>query len=248
MTLDEMKEYVRGKNVILVGNSLDAFEKNHGDFIDGHDVVVRFGKGLTDGIVADKIGSRTDIWVTGQLRMQTVRFVNKSTHILFNESLYNHEIGRPTVPHLSLYTQAEIDAIAAEYNLPEAKRLSAGAITGHWFYNVCNTWNTLTFKNFDVFTKALKFKTSHSVDISDGVQYTGSWHLPLLRKETIDPNYSIEDGNPAHDTATEVAMYQDLLQDGNVIWSGEPPAVKTQELKQDALVLWTRGRARIEEE
>lgn len=44
MTLDEMKEFIRGKNVILVGNSLDSLELNHGDWIDGHDVVVRFGK------------------------------------------------------------------------------------------------------------------------------------------------------------------------------------------------------------
>lgn len=246
MTLDEMKEFIRGKNVILVGNSLDSLELNHGDWIDGHDVVVRFGKGLTDGIIADKIGARTDIWVTGQLRIKTAQFVNKNTKVLFNESLYNPALGRPLIPHLSMYTDQEIDAIARANNVAADKRLSAGAITGHWFVNVCNTWNTLTFKNFDAFQKVIKFRATISNDIPAGDQHTASWHLPILRPEHVDADYQVSDGtHPAHDIAAEIRLYKEFLTDGNVKWHGGDLDAGPS-LFQDALCLWTRGRSRID--
>lgn len=245
MTLDEMKDYVRGKDVILVGNSLDSLELNHGDWIDGHDVVVRFGKGLTDGIIADKIGARTDIWVTGQLRLKTAQFVNKNTKVLFNESLYNPALGRPLIPYLSMYTATEILDIATANNVDPTKRLSAGLITGHWFVNVCNTWNTLTFKNFDAFKKQIKFTADLSSDIDAGNQYASSWHLPLLRPEYVNPEHQIADGSPAHDSAAEVRIYKDFITDGNVLWRGGDLDAEPS-LFQEALCLWTRGRHRID--
>lgn len=69
MTLDEMKDYMRGKDIILVGNGLDALEYMMGDFIDGKDLTIRFGRGVPEPVIFDRIGTNTHIWVTGQLRM-----------------------------------------------------------------------------------------------------------------------------------------------------------------------------------
>jgi hypothetical protein len=241
MTLDDMKDYVRGKDIILVGNGLEALEYEHGDYIDGFDVTVRFGQGLPEPIVFDRIGTNTHIWVTGQLRMNTFTKVLKVTKILFNESLYNPAFGRPPCEHLSMYSDESVQEIAASYNIAEGKRLSAGAITAHWFANVCDTWNSMTFINFDAFTTVTNFHAS----ISDSEQYTGSWHLPMLRPEIIPEDYSIEQGSLAHDSRAEIAIYRDILKKQGTYWRGaalNPNPEYT--LRERALVKWSPGRGR----
>jgi hypothetical protein len=241
MTLDDMKDYVRGKDIILVGNSLDALEYAYGDYIDGFDITVRFGKGLPEPVIFDRIGTNTHIWVTGQLRMKTFKEVLKVTKILFNESLYNPEFGRPPVDHCSMYSEETITEIANQYNIDEGKRLSAGAITAHWFANVCDTWNSMTFINFDAFTTVTNFHAS----ISDSEQFTGSWHLPMLRPEIIPEDYSIQQGSLAHDSRAEIAIYRDILKKQGTYWRGaalNPNPEYT--LREKALVKWSPGRGR----
>ena len=66
--MDRLIRELENKNVILVGNSVEILQFEHGDWIDSHDVVVRFGKGLPTEDKYKSIGSRTDIWVSGYLR------------------------------------------------------------------------------------------------------------------------------------------------------------------------------------
>lgn len=232
-----MKEYVRGKDIILVGNSLDALEKTHGATIDDYDITVRFGKGLPEPRTFDRIGTNTHIWVTGQLRMHMLPKVLLVTKVLFNESLYSERLGRPSCDYCSMYDNARIMAIADEFGIADNKRLSAGAQTAHWFANVCNTWGSLTLIYFDGFTKHTKF----FAESSNSYQHTSSWHLPLLRAEYVDPNYSIEDGCPAHDTNCEIAVLNSVLALPNVHWIGEP-LNKSNELVENPSVKYTAGR------
>jgi len=61
-TLDELKEYLKGKKIAVIGNSPIVLEKKHPE-IDGYNVIIRFNKGNPKG--KEKcIGSRTDILST----------------------------------------------------------------------------------------------------------------------------------------------------------------------------------------
>ena len=65
------------KNVILVGNSVEMLNYEHGEFIDTHDVVMRMGRGIPNpnGLENNTkaIGTKSDVWVTGFLRENTIK-------------------------------------------------------------------------------------------------------------------------------------------------------------------------------
>ena len=41
-----IKELVRNKSIIFVGNSVEIMHYKHADFIDSHDIVIRFGRAM----------------------------------------------------------------------------------------------------------------------------------------------------------------------------------------------------------
>jgi hypothetical protein len=219
MTLDEMKDYMRGKDIILVGNGLDALEYMMGDFIDGKDLTIRFGRGVPEPVIFDRIGTNTHIWVTGQLRMDAHPEVPTRAKVLFNESRFNTEYGSPNYDHLSMYNDDAVIELGGLYNIPAGKRLSGGAITAHWLANVCTSWKTLTFINFDCFTQQTPFIGKYGPE-DEVVQHAASWHLPMLKKQYIDTEWSVDDGSPAHDSATEERIFRDVLRKKNTFWMG----------------------------
>lgn len=61
-----MREWFEGKTVAIIGNAMYLFEKEYGQEIEGHDVVVRLNKAamLYSRMDAEKShGKRTDIWM-----------------------------------------------------------------------------------------------------------------------------------------------------------------------------------------
>ena len=96
-----IQEFVKGKSVLFVGNSVEVMEHNLAKFIDGFDIVVRFGKAIeANKLHEESIGTKCDIWVTGQFRapcynnlredFETGRF--KDTKILVNRSRGNFRL------------------------------------------------------------------------------------------------------------------------------------------------------------
>lgn len=57
--LDNVKFFLRGKSVAIVGNSVNILKQNYGAEIDGHDKIIRFNKGWPDRNPA-ALGSRTN--------------------------------------------------------------------------------------------------------------------------------------------------------------------------------------------
>ena len=55
----EVKKYITGKTVAIVGNAKSIFDKANGKAIDSHEVIIRFNKGFVTAPAAQ--GSRTDI-------------------------------------------------------------------------------------------------------------------------------------------------------------------------------------------
>ena len=44
--VESIKELVKDKSIIFVGNSVEIMHYEHADFIDSHDIVVRFGRAM----------------------------------------------------------------------------------------------------------------------------------------------------------------------------------------------------------
>ena len=68
-------------SVIIVGNSPAILEKEMGDFIDSHDVVIRLNRCVTEGF-EKYIGSKIDIWATSSwcLEESPDNLVSELTH------------------------------------------------------------------------------------------------------------------------------------------------------------------------
>lgn len=61
-----MKQWFEGKTVAVVGNAISLFDKDYGQEIDSHDVVVRMNKAAmlyTRKEVSKSHGKKTDVWV-----------------------------------------------------------------------------------------------------------------------------------------------------------------------------------------
>ena len=44
--VEHIQEFVKNKSIIFVGNSVEIMHHKHADFIDSHDIVVRFGRAI----------------------------------------------------------------------------------------------------------------------------------------------------------------------------------------------------------
>lgn len=235
MTLPEFREFISEKNIIIVGNSLGALDQEIGEEIDSYDIVLRFGKGIPSEQIYKNIGERTDIWVTGELRMYEYHRLPKTTRILFNNSRYRPAIGKPFEHHLDMYTYKEILNLEKQYEVSKEHSFSAGAITSHWLGNIATGWKSLTWVNFNVFTAATKIYNP----IAKKNSYSTSWHLPLLKKEIVDRGYNfLKEGDISHDSKAELKLYNDLLQKPNTHWKGKMPTGKTLSLLRNPRAAW----------
>ncbi len=59
--MEEIEKFLSNKSVAIVGNARSIFDKNFGNDIDNHDVVVRFNRGFPENIESQ--GSKTDILI-----------------------------------------------------------------------------------------------------------------------------------------------------------------------------------------
>ena len=214
MNLSEFKDYTKGKSIIVVGNNLTAVEREQGKLIDSYDIVVRFGKGLPDG--REKyLGSRTDVWVTGSFRYDMRHHVPDDAIVLFNPSTHTKKAVKLHYEHLSIYTAEKVKDICKQYNDTSDHRLSAGAITAHWFVNEIKNYKEITFINFDFFQQTVLFR-DHTQGIINSAQ---SWHLPLLSKEFINKDNLAD--NAAHNPKLERAVFSDIFKQPNTHFVGE---------------------------
>ena len=96
-----IRELVRNKTVLFVGNSVEMMNHKLKKFIDGFDIVVKFGAAIeATEKQQESIGSRADIWITGQFRSPAYNrlkeeFDNgrfKNTKILVNRCRGNFKL------------------------------------------------------------------------------------------------------------------------------------------------------------
>jgi len=176
--MDRLIRELENKSVILVGNSVEILQFEHGDWIDSHDVVVRFGKGLPTEDKYKSIGSRTDIWVSGYLRSKhqifyphAIKLLNRA-RVDLNSDVSRHKIGKDWI---TMFTDDELKAIYKEFGLKNddffGKRPSNGFIAILFFTRMVHVWKKLSLIGFDFFAKSVPFKVGTAVPYS--------WHLPI---------------------------------------------------------------------
>lgn len=237
LSLSEVKELVRDKDVLLVGNNLTALEIEQGDFIDSYDIIVRFGKGCPTGH-EKYLGSRTDIWATGHFRSGARKQFAKDTLVLYNTSTMKPPVKYPDYEYTIMYSLEEINSINSLYNTGD-KRLSIGAITAHWFYNIVKEYRTLSFINFDFFHSSTIFRNGKTNTNS----ISSSWHMPL-----VHPRYNVKldaKDHPAHNAVAEKKLFDEILQDSRSIFLGKIPT--THQLIKVNNAAWDSTRQKIEE-
>ena len=214
VSLHDIQELVRDKDVLLVGNNLSGVEKDQGYLIDCYDVVVRFGKGVTTGRTR-QLGAKTDLWVTGEFRKKMRGFF-PDAEVLWNPSSYKTIPEPPEYEHTEMFGREEIERINKEYGSQGSRRLSAGAITAYWFVHAVKTQKSLSLINFDFFHHSILFK-----DNKQGMtNKASSWHIPIA----LAPYQNLDPGtHPAHDLMIERALFKELLKRDDVVFCGTMP-------------------------
>ena len=96
-----IQDFVKDKSIIFVGNSVEIMKHKHAKFIESHDIVVRFGRAISATPKQEEsLGSRCDVWITGQFRAPEFNKNRKSfeegkfknTRILVNRCRGNFQL------------------------------------------------------------------------------------------------------------------------------------------------------------
>ncbi len=202
--------------------------KRYAKFIDGFDIVVRFGRAISANKAQQKcVGSKCDIWITGQFRapeynknkenFTTGKY--KDTRILVNRCRGNIAMKNwkledhlpEGMPQNFMYTDEELVSIMKKEfgkDLLDTNvlRPSAGFISILWFIDKIKTYKSLHLIGFDFFTKQTNVKPVDKRGFRSNCK-PHSWHLPvyLLNK-------------PAHDSDMELNYIKKLVARRFLIW------------------------------
>ena len=172
----DLQKLTKAKRLILVGNSVEILQYQYGDYIESFDTIVRFGRGAPYDYKTS-LGSRTDIWVTGYLRVNARHFFNCIT--LFNRSRIHMNVPPSTklpedFEYIDMFSDEEIMDIHKSMgvipNNPVGWRPSQGFMSILFFLRKCEC-KSITLIGFDFFSKMLPFKT--------GQDNPSSWHMPV---------------------------------------------------------------------
>lgn len=186
MNLDDVKQFFANKNVILVGNSVELMNHEYADFIDSHDIVVRFGKAIAANEREKKsIGRKIDVWVTGSFRAPMIESEPHKSDLKDVLILYNQSRVHMTKPYpkpkcvqnsFDLFSDEEVIEFNKLNDIEEgnihARRMSVGLWTIKFMCEKIQTYRSLTIIGFDFFAKYTKKKRGGESDPC-------SWHLPI---------------------------------------------------------------------
>ena len=172
--VESIQEFVKNKRVVFIGNSVEIMNYKLADKINSYDIVVRFGRAMqVNKLQEESIGTKVDIWVTGQFRAPLYREMNyeftkgkyKDVKILINRCRGNFglkdwvfEDHLPKgMKYTQMYTDQEIidvmESFGKEMKFKNDLRPSAGFLTILWFVNKVKTYKSLDLIGFDFFAK-----------------------------------------------------------------------------------------------
>lgn len=193
---NKLREYCRGKRVLLVGNAASLFNHEHGELIDSYDVVVRFGKGVPSKENNKHVGSKTDVWFFGTLRASMHEQWKSARFRIFNYTqigLYDPNgttLSFPscmTTDRFQIYKDyfilgdsnthkkliSEVYPRITKENWKHSPRISQGLLCFLYFQNIIGTQASIDIIGFDFFQSTVHF------EINNKKKKIYSWHLPI---------------------------------------------------------------------
>ena len=215
--VDDIRELVKNKSVIFVGNSVEIMKHRCADFIDGFDIVVRFGRAIEANATQQIcVGKKCDIWITGQFRAPCYNNLReefnsgkyKNTYILVNRSRGNLGLDSWKIedhlpegmPQNFMYSDLELVSIMKKFGKdmlnPQEDRPSAGFISLLWFMDRVKTYKDLHIIGFDFFSKQTDILPKGKNGEISACQ-PHSWHLPVYVRDrsahdsNMEKNYVI---------------------------------------------------------
>ena len=216
-----IKELVKNKSVIFVGNSVEIMAHKNKDFIDSHDIVVRFGRALeANKKQEESLGSKCDIWITGQFRSHAFKKKIKEfkpggkfekTSILVNRSRGNFKVKEFVIEkhiceelikygYKQMYTDKEIIDTMKVFDmdvLTSKKRPSTGFLAIAWFVEKIKTYKSLSIIGFDFFAKSTTTRrVGHSAKTGKkeiSAHDPHSWHLPIYARPHSAHSHHLEE-------------------------------------------------------
>jgi hypothetical protein len=147
--LEQIKEYCKGKTIIVVGNSSSILKKEYGQFIDSHQVVVRMnGACPINPSYYKKIGKRTDIYVVSYKSIEKSKALLDTVKPKFGLRLNVSEKFHHPICYFS--TSAEYSELNSKF---KNSKPSTGSMTINFFKNHID-YKELSLIGFDNFKNA----------------------------------------------------------------------------------------------
>lgn len=213
--IENFRNYVAGKRIVLVGNSASMFsDPNHGEYIDAHDVVIRMGKGVPYVRYKEYLGTKTHVWFFGTSRAgmyqafirapykimtgsQIALYRENEDNLLFSKELMNGNLEIYQDFFLTGDTNYLLDMTREIHGKIEPEiRLSQGVQALHFLVNKVCTYKSIDLIGFDFFASDFEYTYNTDKRNIPRSHPTTSWHMPLVSK-----SYA---GNPhIHDNAEE---------------------------------------------
>jgi|TARA_R100000231_G_scaffold70860_1_gene56020 hypothetical protein len=226
--VESIQQFVKDKRIIFVGNSVEIMNHKLAEFIDKYDIVVRFGRAIeANDLQEESIGTKCDIWITGQFRAPSFNNVKeefetgkfKNTKILVNRSRGNlklkdwileDRLPKDFPEYTEMYSDEELIDIMKEFDKDlldtNEYRPSAGFISLLWFIDKVKTYKSIDLIGFDFFAKTInKRPRDKRGKVSNCNPH--SWHLPV---------YVLN--RPAHDKIMEQQYVSSLQKRGIINW------------------------------
>jgi hypothetical protein len=226
--VESIQQFVKDKRIIFVGNSVEIMNHKLAEFIDKYDIVVRFGRAIeANDLQEESLGTKCDIWVTGQFRSPSYntvkdKFTNgkfKNTKVLLNRCRGNlklkdwvleNRLPKDFPEYTEMYSDDELVSVMKQFDKDllgvNDYRPSAGFITILWFIQKVKTYKSIDLIGFDFFAKSVdKRPRDKRGQVSNCNPH--SWHLPV---------YVLN--RPAHDKDMEQQYMCSLKRRGIINW------------------------------
>tara|TARA_R110002153_G_scaffold181199_3_gene334533 strand:- start:67 stop:720 length:654 start_codon:yes stop_codon:yes gene_type:complete len=148
VSLEEIKEFCKGKSIIIVGNSIKILNQSYGRLIDNYDIVVRINKGYfhRQNLYSDKIGNKTTILSLGlkSARLAANIIQSNTVKYLISPIIYSERLDYSNVYDVQANTYNDLK------NSLDGFKPSTG-ISTYNFFNRYTDFNKLDLIGFDFF-------------------------------------------------------------------------------------------------
>lgn len=213
---NEIEDFFRDRNVLIVGNSVEMMTQQNAELIDSYDIVIRLGRGIkTTPEDEVAIGKKVDVWISGLFRIKLLQEPEiqeklRGKLILLNGSRIDVTDGwlEKTIKeyeYTPIFSDAEILEFYEKYGIINNSKKSFRFSSGMWaiFFMLerVKVQRSLSIIGFDF------FKSQADIHISNSSLIPTSWHLPSVGSDAM-----------VHNGPFEEKLVREYIEQGRLNW------------------------------